>query len=330
MEWRRATIARLTTKLVLALCLFLAVTAGTFVASSASAANFTRALIQGDSGTEVTALQQILYDRGFLHVTPTGYFGPLTTKAVAAFQTAHNIAPLGGVGPLTRALLDSLPASSTASTTNETSVVSPATSCTASVVITRSLDLGSTGSDVTGLQTFLVAQGYLTVAPTGYFGTLTHAAVAKFQTSEGFDPIGIVGPLTRTKIAELTAACTQPNVTITQTTGTATITAATTTATTTPGTVTQPVAPGNGYTPGFGGGGGGGGGGSSSATPADTAPVISSISSGTPGQTNATITWTTDENSNSKVVYGLTTGYGLASSSASLITSHSIYMSGLT
>lgn len=92
MELRRATIARLTTKLVLALCLFVAAAAGAFVnSSSVSAFTFTRALIQGDTGTDITALQQILVDQGFLHVAPTGYFGPLTTKAVAAFQTAHGI-----------------------------------------------------------------------------------------------------------------------------------------------------------------------------------------------------------------------------------------------
>ena len=59
-------------------------------------------------------------------------------------------------------------------------------------------------------------------------------------------------------------------------------------------------------------------------------PYLSAISSGSPTTTAATITWTTDENANSKVVYGLTTGYGSASSSASLVTSHSIGLSGLT
>ena len=37
MKWRRATIARITAKTVLALCLFLAATAGTFFTSSSSA-----------------------------------------------------------------------------------------------------------------------------------------------------------------------------------------------------------------------------------------------------------------------------------------------------
>ena len=64
-------------------------------------------------------------------------------------------------------------------------------------------------------------------------------------------------------------------------------------------------------------------------TSSNVPPVISNISSGTPGTTAATITWTTDQSSNSKVVWGLTAGYGSSSSSASLVTSHSITFTGL-
>ena len=59
-------------------------------------------------------------------------------------------------------------------------------------------------------------------------------------------------------------------------------------------------------------------------------PVISSISSGSPTTTSATITWTTNEAASSEVVYGTTSAYGSATSSASLITSHSIGVIGLT
>lgn len=63
---------------------------------------------------------------------------------------------------------------------------------------------------------------------------------------------------------------------------------------------------------------------------AEIPPIIGDISSGTPTTTAATITWTTDQSSNSEVVYGTTTSYGSASSSASLVTSHSITLTGLT
>lgn len=66
------------------------------------------------------------------------------------------------------------------------------------------------------------------------------------------------------------------------------------------------------------------------APPGDgTAPTVSSVASST-GVTTATITWTTDENSTSVVNYGLTSGYGSASSSSSLVTSHSIGLTGLS
>ncbi len=62
-----------------------------------------------------------------------------------------------------------------------------------------------------------------------------------------------------------------------------------------------------------------------------TAPVASSVSA-TPGDTTATITWTTDENASSQVEYGLTTSYGnqtVESDTTPRVTSHSVALSGL-
>lgn len=66
----------------------------------------------------------------------------------------------------------------------------------------RSLSVGATGSDVTTLQAFLAAHGYLKVSPTGYFGPLTQAAVAQWQANgnvvaQGNAGSGIFGPLSR-------------------------------------------------------------------------------------------------------------------------------------
>lgn len=63
--------------------------------------------------------------------------------------------------------------------------------------------------------------------------------------------------------------------------------------------------------------------------PDTTAPVISNVASSTT-TTTATITWNTNENSTSTVNFGATTGYGTASSSSSLTSSHQIILSGLT
>lgn len=74
--------------------------------------------------------------------------------------------------------------------------------------ITTSLDLGARGADVTTLQTFLAedASIYPEKIISGYFGSLTEAAVKKFQARYNFETIGRVGPLTRAKINELIAS----------------------------------------------------------------------------------------------------------------------------
>lgn len=74
--------------------------------------------------------------------------------------------------------------------------------------LTASLDIGSRGTDVTNLQTFLAQD--TTIYPgqqiTGYYGTLTAAAVKRFQTRYGISAVGRVGPQTRAKINELIAS----------------------------------------------------------------------------------------------------------------------------
>jgi hypothetical protein len=115
--------------------------------SAAIAATFTRPLVVGSSGADVTALQQILQQQGYLSTSPTGYFGPLTAKAVAAFQTTHNIEPLGGVGPLTRNILNGLVGTAQHEPT--------ASSCP--LILNRPLVVGSSGADVTALQHILVS-----------------------------------------------------------------------------------------------------------------------------------------------------------------------------
>ena len=65
--------------------------------------------------------------------------------------------------------------------------------------LTRSLDDGMSGADVSSLQTFLAKD--TTLYPqglvTGYFGNLTAAAVSRFQTRNGIEAVGRVGPITR-------------------------------------------------------------------------------------------------------------------------------------
>lgn len=66
------------------------------------------------------------------------------------------------------------------------------------------LTVGSTGADVTALQQFLVSKGYLQMPANvsyGYFGPITKAAVAAYQTAAGITPaVGYFGPITRAKV----------------------------------------------------------------------------------------------------------------------------------
>ena len=74
-----------------------------------------------------------------------------------------------------------------------------------SKVFIRDLAVGMRGDDVIDLQRFLIEQKqYPEALVTGYFGTLTRAAVARFQQAQGIMPaVGYFGPLTRARVAAL-------------------------------------------------------------------------------------------------------------------------------
>lgn len=80
--------------------------------STASAADFTftRNLSLGIRGDDVSALQQFLIVGGFLKIpTPTGYFGPLTTAALGAWQASTGIYPPAGFfGPISRGKINTV------------------------------------------------------------------------------------------------------------------------------------------------------------------------------------------------------------------------------
>ena len=61
-----------------------------------------------------------------------------------------------------------------------------------------------------------------------------------------------------------------------------------------------------------------------------TPPVISSVSAGTPTSSSASVTWTTDEPSDTQIDYGTTAGYGSSTTlNTTLVTSHAQSLSGL-
>ncbi len=59
-------------------------------------------------------------------------------------------------------------------------------------------------------------------------------------------------------------------------------------------------------------------------------PVISAVAAGSISSSGATITWTTDQTSNSQVAYGLNSSYGsLSALGAALVTAHTVVLTGL-
>lgn len=78
-------------------------------------------------------------------------------------------------------------------------------------LLTRPLELGMTHPEVGTLQTFLATDA--TIYPQGlvtnYFGFLTKAAVSNFQSRNGIDAVGRVGPITLAAInAQMTGGVT--------------------------------------------------------------------------------------------------------------------------
>lgn len=75
-------------------------------------------------------------------------------------------------------------------------------SSTAGATFTMDLTIGSTGSEVTALQNWLISKGYgIAAGATGYFGAQTQAALAAYQAANGISPAaGYFGPITRAKV----------------------------------------------------------------------------------------------------------------------------------
>lgn len=75
-------------------------------------------------------------------------------------------------------------------------------SSSASATFTMDLTIGSTGSEVTALQNWLISKGHsIPAGATGYFGAQTQSALAAWQAANGVSPAaGYFGPITRAKI----------------------------------------------------------------------------------------------------------------------------------
>ena len=163
--------------------------------------SFTNDLALGMKGDDVLRLQALLasdkeiYPEG----TVSGYFGNLTAQAVKRFQTKYKLPSIGRVGPATRAKLAEIFGEGK----TPSAVPTPATPMATG--LTRELGPGSKGDDVTALQEFLAKDKtiYPEGSATGYYGSLTTAAVRRFQAKYGISQVGRVGPATLKQLQEL-------------------------------------------------------------------------------------------------------------------------------
>jgi peptidoglycan hydrolase-like protein with peptidoglycan-binding domain len=141
------------------------------------------ALQRGDSGAQVTAVQERLAAAGYYEGPITGYYGSLTEAAVIRFQQAKGLPADGVVGGDTEVALG----------TQKQAAPKPKSGPTPSG---SALKLGDTGSDVKELQKQLQAAGYYEGPLTGYFGSLTEAGVIRFQQDKGLRADGIADAAT--------------------------------------------------------------------------------------------------------------------------------------
>ena len=134
----------------------------------------------GMSGEDVKSVQTALKNKGYFSANVDGKFGVLTQDAVKKFQKDNSLTQDGVVGPATKAKL--FGSSGSASTSSGV------------------LKQGSTGEEVSRMQTRLGGLGYLSGRADGNFGPSTKRAVVAFQSRAGLKADGVAGAKTLSKL----------------------------------------------------------------------------------------------------------------------------------
>jgi peptidoglycan hydrolase-like protein with peptidoglycan-binding domain len=132
----------------------------------------------------VRRIQRELARLGFFRHAVTGYYGPVTTAAVKAFQRSAGLTPDGVWGSETKSALVAALRSARSSTSP---TGSPG---------------GLSPREVKKLQTDLMHLGYFNGPVTGFYGPITTRAVEQFQRSAGLTPDGVWGPRSQAALAK--------------------------------------------------------------------------------------------------------------------------------
>lgn len=129
---------------------------------------------------------------------------PVTFTATDAYQNSASTTISFMVVPVSADLAYTYAPPSTSSTPSSSSPSSSSGTPSHPVfMFTTALAVGSRGSAVTELQKRLTALGVYSGPVTGYYGSLTAAAVKKFQKAHGIAPVGFVGPATRSALNQV-------------------------------------------------------------------------------------------------------------------------------
>lgn len=164
-----------------------------------------RTYSQGDYSEDLKAWQKQMGSRGY-DLTGTGYFGPKTEAAVLDLQTKAGLNVVGYIGPKTWAAAWSGSASGGSGSsgggggggggyTPPTADSCSLGSSTAPAWPGRQFVEGDTDAQLQCFQKQLATRGYGLIG-TGFYGPNTKTAVVDFQTKQGINPSGIVGPKT--------------------------------------------------------------------------------------------------------------------------------------
>ena len=157
-------------------------------------------LFEGDKDQAVLQVELKLKALGYFHLEADEEFDSTTREAVRSFQRSSGLSTTGYVSYDTWNNLNNQYKATSKPAIVTTPIAGPTENTpSGNYVFTSSLSIGSRGNDVVELQCFLQKLGYFSenTLCTGYFGPITHEAVAKFQASKGIESIGIVGPKTR-------------------------------------------------------------------------------------------------------------------------------------
>ena len=148
-------------------------------------------LRKGDTGSDVKKLQERLKELGYFKGGTTYTFGEITEEAVKAFQKNNGLTVDGVAGKKTQDKLYSSSAKKASASTSASASDSDDDD---------TLRYGDRSDAVKKLQQRLKTLGYFDHSVTGYYGSVTVAAVKAFQTRNGLTADGVAGKSTLTKL----------------------------------------------------------------------------------------------------------------------------------